>query len=76
MSSSVHIDNKRKDILILGKVITQGLISSTLAAEALYSINFTRPGIKFCLGLHYNGTTVSYVVMLRKYISSKQKTLK
>ena len=47
MTSSVHIDNKEKSILILDKGITQGL-NHTLAAEALYSINFTRSGIKFC----------------------------
>ena len=56
MSSSVHIDNKGKDILILGKGITQGLYH-TLAAEAQCSINFTRPGIKFCFSLHYNGSS-------------------
>ena len=48
MSSSVNIDNKEKRILFLGKGITQGL-NHTLVAEALYSINFTRPGIRFCL---------------------------
>ena len=40
MSSSSHIDNKKKDILILGKGPTQGLEHS-LTAEKLYSINFT-----------------------------------
>ena len=54
MSSSVHIDNKEKDILILGKGSTQGLNNTKLTAETLFSINFTRPGIKFCLNLHYN----------------------
>ena len=48
MRSSVHIDDKGKYILILVKGITQGLNNITLAAETLYSINFTRPGIKFC----------------------------
>ena len=47
MSSSVHIDNKEKDILILGKGPTQRL-NHTLAAETQYSINFTRPSVKFC----------------------------
>ena len=42
MSSSVHIDNKKKDILILGKGPTQGLDDSMLTAEAQYSINFSR----------------------------------
>ena len=54
MSSSSHIDNKKKDILILGKGPTQGL-EHTLTAEKLYSINFTKENTKFCLSLHYNG---------------------
>ena len=41
MNSSAHVDNKKKDILILGKVPTQGLGSTTLTAEKLYLINFT-----------------------------------
>ena len=40
MSSSLHIDNKKKDILVLGRGPTQGL-ESTLTAEKMYSINFT-----------------------------------
>ena len=39
MSSSVHVDNKKKDILILGKGPTQGL-EHTLTAEKMYLINF------------------------------------
>ena len=42
MSSSVHIDNKIKDILILGKDPTQGLDDTVLTAEAQYSINFSK----------------------------------
>ena len=55
MSSSVHIDNKGKDILILSKGPTQGLNSTTLTAEAAYSINFFRSQRKFCLSFLYNG---------------------
>ena len=40
MSSSVHVDNKGKDILILGEVPRQGLDDTTLTAEAKYPINF------------------------------------
>ena len=54
MSSSAHIDNKKKDILIPGKGPTQGL-EHTLTAEKMYSINFTVTKNKFCLSLHYNG---------------------
>ena len=54
MSSSPRIDNKKKDILNLGKEPTQGL-EHTLTAERIYSINFTLTKKKFCLSLHYNG---------------------
>ena len=40
MSSSMYIDNKKKDILILGKVPTDGLGDITLTTENKYSINF------------------------------------
>ena len=54
MSSSAHVDNKKKDILILGRGPTQGL-EHTLNAEKMYLINFTVTKKKFCLSLHYNG---------------------
>ena len=54
MSSSAHVDNNEKDILILGKGPTQGL-EHTLTAEKMYLINFTVTKKKFCLSLHYNG---------------------
>ena len=55
MSSFMHISNEGKDILILGKGPTQEL-NHTSKVEMQYSINFTTPGIKFCLSLHYNGS--------------------
>ena len=57
ISSSVHIDNKGKDTLILGKRPTQGVDDTTLTAEAEYYINFTRSQGKICLSLHYNGSS-------------------
>ena len=56
MSSSVHIDNKGKDNLILNNRPTQGFNDISLAPENQYSINFRRPNIKVCLNLHYNGS--------------------
>ena len=47
MSSSVHIDNKNKDILILGKGPTQVLDDTTLTAEVKYPINFTQSKKKY-----------------------------
>ena len=48
MSSLVHIDNKGKCILFLGKGPIQGLNNTMLTAETRCSIIFTRPNIKFC----------------------------
>ena len=41
MSSSVHVDNKEKEILILRKGPAQELGEHSLTAEKMYSINFT-----------------------------------
>ena len=54
MSSSAHIDNKKKDILVLGKGPIQGL-EHTITAQKMYSINFTVTKNKFSVSLHYNG---------------------
>ena len=54
MSSSAHIDNKKKDILVLGKGLTQG-VEHTLTKEKMYSVNFFVTKKKLCLSLHYNG---------------------
>ena len=56
MSSSVHVDNKGKDILNFGERATQGLDDTTLTAEAKYSIDFTQSEKKIVLSLHYNGS--------------------
>ena len=66
MISSTKTDNKKKDILILGKGPTQGL-EHTLSAEKMYSINVTVTGKKFCLSLHYNGAN-SYLFVNGKEI--------
>ena len=45
---------RKKNILIIGKGLIQGL-EHTLTAEKLHSISFTKKNSKFCLSLHYNG---------------------
>ena len=47
MSNFIHIDNKKKDILVNGTGPTQEL-ENTLNAEKMYSINFTVKKKKFC----------------------------
>ena len=72
MSSSAHIDNKKKEILVLGKGQTQGL-EHTLVAEKMYSINFTVTKNKFCLSLHYNGANSCLFVNSTKIYKFKAK---
>ena len=54
MSSSVHVDNKGKDIVSLGEGPTQGLDDTVLTAKAKYPINFTQSGKKCVLSRNYN----------------------
>ena len=53
MSFSAHIDNKKRDILVLGNGPMQGL-ESILTAEKMYYISFTVTKKKFCLSLHHH----------------------
>ena len=55
MSSSSHANNKKSNILVIGKDFVQGINGTTIYAEKFYSINFTENNKKFCLSLHYNG---------------------
>ena len=49
MSSFLHIDNKEKDILILGEGLTQGLDDIILTAEAEHPISFAKIRRKICI---------------------------
>ena len=71
MSSSVHIDNKNKDVLSLGEGPTQGLDHTTLTAEAKYPTDVTQ--LKKDLYYVYTimGAALPYLLMLQKYINSK-----
>ena len=57
MSSSLHVNKKKRDILILEEGPTQGLDGRKLTVEKKYLINFTKSRKKFCLSLHCNGTS-------------------
>ena len=73
MRSSVHADNKEKDISILGQGPTQGLDDMTLTAEAKYAINFTQSGKRFVLSLYYNGNNSLLFVNATKIYQFKAK---
>ena len=74
MSTSIHVDIKKKDILVLGRGPTRRL-ESTLTAEKMYSINFTVTKKKFCLSLHYSGGNSYLFVNGTEICSLKQKIL-
>ena len=63
ISSSAHINNRKKDILVLGKGPTQGL-EHTLTAGKIYPINFNVTKKKFCFSLYYNGAN-SYLLVTK-----------
>ena len=69
-SSSVHVDDKNKDILILGEGPTQ---DTTLTVEDTYPINFTQPRKSFLLILHFNRSSSSLFVDAAKYINSNKR---
>ena len=73
MNSSIHVDNKGKDILILGKGPTQGLGEHSLTAEKMYSLNFTDHREKYCMSLHYNGANSYLFVNGTEIIKFKAK---
>ena len=55
MSSLMHIDNKKKDILIHSKGLKNVSNDTIFNAEKEDSLNFTQQQKKFCLILLYNG---------------------
>ena len=73
MSSSVHVDNKGKDILILGKGPTQELREQSLTAGKMYSINFTVSSRKARIIME---KIVIYLLMVQKLLNLKQKILR
>ena len=74
MSLSLHIDNTKKDIFILGKGPTQGL-EHKLTAEKLYLINFTENNKNVWASI-ITEQIVIYLLMVQKLLNSKEKILR
>ena len=72
MSSSAHFDDKKKNILVLGKGPTQGL-EHTLTAEKIYLVNFTVTKKVFYLSLHYNEWNSYLFVNVKEIVKIKAK---
>ena len=69
MSSFLDIDDKKR----YSKSPAQGLDDTTLTGEIKYSINFTKPGKKFCSSQHYNRSSTCLFVNGVKIYQFKAK---
>ena len=74
MSFSVHKTNRANHIYVMGTGLTQGIHDTTLYAEKNFYRNFTDPGKKFMLSLHYNGDDSYLFVNGRQELKFKCKT--
>ena len=74
MSFSTHATNRANHIYLMGEGLTQGINDTTIYAEKKYWRNFTDPGKKFVLSLHYNGDDSYLFVNGRQELKFKCKT--
>ena len=73
MSSSLHVENTKKYIIVLDEGMTQGLDHTATAAEAKYPINCTGSEKKYVLTLHYYGNSSFLLVNAGKMHQFKAK---
>ena len=76
MSSSVHVDNKKKRYLNSWESTTQRLDVAILTVEKMYLINFAKTRRKFRSNLHYHGANNYLFLMVQKLLNLSQKSLK
>ena len=66
MSFSVHATNRANNIYVMGDGLTQGIHDTKLYVEKNYWRNFTDPGKKFIISLHYNGDGSYFLLIVDK----------
>ena len=74
MSFSKHANNIANNIYVMGKDYVQKINDTTIYAEIMYYRNFTDPGKKFVLSLHYDGNNSYLFVNGRQELKFKSKT--
>ena len=74
MSLSRHSTNKANNIYVMGEDFVQGINDTTVYAETTFYRNFTDPGKKFVLNLHYNSDESYLFVNGRQELKFKCKT--
>ena len=74
MSFNVHATNRANHIYVMSDGFAQGIHDTTIYAEKMFYRNFTDPGKKFMLSLHYNGHNSYLFVNGRQELKFKCKT--
>ena len=74
MSFSAHATNRANHIYLMGDGLTQGINDTTLYVEKNNCRNFTDPGKKFVVSLHYNYNDSYLFVNGRQELKFKCKT--
>ena len=74
MSFGAHASNRENHIYLMGDGLTQGINDTTLYVEKNYWRNFTDPGKKFIISLHFNGDESYFFVNGRQELKFKAKT--
>ena len=73
MNFSTHATNRANHIYLMGEGLMQDINDTTIYAEKKYWRNFTDPGKKFVLSLHYNGNNSYLFVNGRQELKFKCK---
>ena len=73
MSFSVNATNRANNIYVMGEALVQGINDTTIYAEKNFYRNYTDPGKKFVLSLHYNGDNSYLFVNGRQELKFKAK---
>ena len=74
MSFSKHANNKANNIYVMGKDYIQKINDTTIYTEKMFHRNFTDPGKKFIISLHYNGDNSYLFANGRKELKFKTKS--
>ena len=74
MSSCKHATNRANHIYVIAEGLIQCIHDTTLYAEKNYWRNFTDPGKKCIISLHYNGDESYLFVNGRQELKFKAKT--
>ena len=62
-SSSRHPDNRKKNTIVFGEGLADGLYDTTKTAKAKYSVNITTSRKKICMSLHNITADIFCVLM-------------